>query len=147
MKNCNVVYYRFQTLMILGIMMLYVSAFLIMGVTNDFLVESLQIAGIMTILFLPFAMYAAVQWYRYAHATLTNIQKVKLEKVSANWNGQIAFTVDMLVDNQMRTLTTKAIFAPRGFSSLSINQYSMQEVDIGYLEKSNEAVIIGIMHR
>lgn len=66
--------------MIAGIIFVYVGAFFIAGATNNFLTDSIIIASVTSLLFMPFIIYIAINWFNhslgfYPYSTSTWWQK------------------------------------------------------------------------
>ena len=80
----------------------------------------------------------------YKKVTLSNIQKVKLEKTDTSYFGSIGFEVTVEYNGKMITVTTKHVFSAGIVGVNNLDEYSGKTVQIGFDENKDEWIVLAL---
>lgn len=101
-------------------------------------------AAALMVIFLPFIVYYLSLFIYYKKVTLSNIQKVKLEKTDTSYFGSIGFEVTVEYNGKMITVTTKHVFSAGIVGVNNLDEYSGKTVQIGFDENKDEWIVLAL---
>ena len=86
--------------------------------------------------------YALIQYLTYRNAKFIHIQRVKLDKVETLWRDLHGFVIVVEIDGEWKSVSTKHVFGSALFAANHLDQYSGRIVEVGYIEKKDEWVVL-----
>ena len=89
-------------------------------------------------------VYELIQYLRFRNMLFTDVQEVKLERVSpGGFSRTVGFETEVTRDGGKLTVTTRRVFRVSPFfGRLSLDRFAGQDCKVGFNEKSGEWVVL-----